>query len=89
MLGSGTQKQSADLLSSRAASLLETKATIPPLPGLGNCVCSIYPSLPPSLTYLLTYFGPASALDEHFPSYLPLSESSLHSVFFTAITPHV
>lgn len=70
MLGSGTQKQRADLLSSSAASFTKTKATISPLPGLGwitvpkklKCVCV---RAPPSFTTTL-------------PCYL---YSSIHSLY--------
>lgn len=86
MLGSGTQKQRADLLSSSAASFTKTKATISPLPGLGwitvcqrgwqVCVCAPSPfttSLP-----LLSFFFPPTL----YSPYQSMKESSMQDFPF-------
>lgn len=89
MLGSGTQKQRADLLSSSAASFTETKATISPLPGLGwitvcqsgcqVCICAPSPfttSHPYYLFFHLILPLPVHERIMNVPSNLTFSEST-------------
>lgn len=95
MLGSGTKKQRADLLSSSAASFTKTKATISPLPGLGwstvpkklRCVCvcsSVFYNNPPSLSL----FQHTLSLQTHRHNDQCRTLSSLGIPTFSETTPH-